>query len=93
MGLNLLADDIAALESRTEGWIAGLQLAAISLHGHPDATRFVKSFTGSSRFIIDYLAEEVLECHPKEVRAFLLRTSVLERMCAPLCDEVLNVRS
>ena len=88
MGLDLAAADIAALETRTEGWIAGLQLGALSLRGHKDASSFIKSFTGSSRFILDYLAEEVLERQPEEVRAFLLRTSVLERMCAPLCDQV-----
>ena len=93
MGLNLSTEDIDALEARTEGWIAGLQLAALSLQGHHDATSFIQSFTGSSRFIIDYLAEEVLERQPEAIRAFLLRTSVLERMCAPLCDAVLNVQS
>jgi LuxR family maltose regulon positive regulatory protein len=93
MGLDLSAEDISALETRTEGWIAGLQLAAITLQGHQAPASFIKSFTGSSRFIIDYLAEEVLERQPEEVRAFLLRTSILERMCAPLCDEVLNVSS
>src|SRR5438445_1982042 len=61
MGLSLSAEDVTALETRTEGWIAGLQLAAISMQGHEDTTSFIKSFTGSSRFIIDYLAEEVLE--------------------------------
>jgi LuxR family maltose regulon positive regulatory protein len=93
MGLNLSTEDIDALEERTEGWIAGLQLAALSLQGQQDATSFIQSFTGSSRFVIDYLAEEVLERQPEEVRAFLLQTSVLERMCAPLCDAVLNVTS
>ena len=93
MGLSLSTEDIDALDQRTEGWIAGLQLAALSLQGHEDATSFIQSFTGSSRFIIDYLAEEVLERQPEEVCAFLLQTSVLERMCAPLCDAVLNVRS
>jgi LuxR family maltose regulon positive regulatory protein len=90
MGLDLSAADIDALETRTEGWIAGLQLAAISMQGYQSHDRFIESFTGSSRFIIDYLAEEVLEHEPEEVRDFLLRTSILERMCAPLCDEVLN---
>ena len=93
MGLNLSTEDIDALEARTEGWIAGLQLAALSLQGQHDATSFIRSFTGSSRFIIDYLAEEVLERQPEAVRAFLLRTSILERMCGPLCDAVLNVDS
>jgi LuxR family transcriptional regulator, maltose regulon positive regulatory protein len=90
MGLTLSTEDIDALEERTEGWIAGLQLAGLSLQGQKDVTSFITSFTGSSRFIIDYLAEEVLERQPEAVRAFLLRTSVLERMCAPLCDAVLN---
>ncbi|MEP6774471.1 MAG: LuxR C-terminal-related transcriptional regulator [Chloroflexota bacterium] len=90
MGLDLSADDVDALETRTEGWIAGLQLAALALRDSDDHTRFIRTFTGSSRFIIDYLAEEVLERQPEVVRAFLLRTSVLERMCAPLCDAVLN---
>jgi LuxR family maltose regulon positive regulatory protein len=90
MGLDLSMEDIAALEAHTEGWVAGLQLAAISMQGHEDTTSFIQSFTGSSRFIIDYLAEEVLERQPEEVRAFLLQTSILDRMCAPLCDEVLN---
>jgi len=80
MGLNLSAEDIASLETRTEGWIAGLQLAALSLQGQHDATSFITSFTGSSRFIIDYLAEEVLERQPEAIRAFLLQTSVLERL-------------
>jgi LuxR family maltose regulon positive regulatory protein len=93
MGLDLSAGDVTALEARTEGWIAGLQLAALSMQGHQDATNFIQSFTGSSRFIIDYLAEEVLERQDAEVRAFLLRTSLLERMCAPLCDAVLNTSS
>jgi LuxR family maltose regulon positive regulatory protein len=90
MGLNLAAPDVTALETRTEGWIAGLQLAALSLQGHHAPTRFVQSVTGSSRFILDYLTAEVLERQPAEVRAFLLRTSVLERMCAPLCEALLH---
>ena len=90
MGLNLSAGDIAALETRTEGWIAGLQLAAISMQGHPDTASFIKSFTGSHRFVLDYLVEEVLGRQPASVQAFLLRTSILERMCGPLCDAVLH---
>jgi LuxR family maltose regulon positive regulatory protein len=70
MGLTLATEDIDALEARTEGWIAGLQLAALSLQGHHDATSFIRTFTGSSRFIIDYLAEEVLERQPEAIRAF-----------------------
>jgi LuxR family maltose regulon positive regulatory protein len=89
MGLTLSDEDIAALEVRTEGWIAGLQLAAISMQGHPDATRFIKSFTGSHHFVLDYLVEEVLGQQSESVQAFLLRTSILDRMCGPLCDAVL----
>ena len=89
MGLSLSAEDIAALEDRTEGWIAGLQLAAISMQGHQDATGFIKSFTGSNRFVLDYLVEEVLHQQPGSVQTFLLRTSILDRLCGPLCDAVL----
>jgi LuxR family transcriptional regulator, maltose regulon positive regulatory protein len=89
MGLNLSAEDIAALETRTEGWIAGLQLAAISMQGHQDATSFIKSFTGSHHFVMDYLMEEVLGQQSENVQAFLLRTSILDRLCGPLCDAVL----
>ncbi|HEX5807503.1 MAG TPA: hypothetical protein VFY25_02470, partial [Anaerolineales bacterium] len=89
MGLDLSADQIAALEDRTEGWIAGLQLAAISLHGHTDAAGFIKSFTGNHHFIMDYLLEEVLKQQPASIQAFLLRTSILDSLCGPLCDAVL----
>ena len=91
MGLNLSAEDIAALETRTEGWIAGLQLAAISMQGHAsqDAASFIKSFTGSHHFVLDYLLEEVLQQQSESVQTFLLRTSILNRMCGPLCDAVL----
>ncbi|RPJ25141.1 MAG: LuxR family transcriptional regulator [Chloroflexi bacterium] len=89
MGLNLSADDIAALETRTEGWIAGLQLAAISMQGHKDATRFIKSFTGSHHFVMDYLVEEVLHQQPERIQMFLLHTSILDRLCGSLCDAVL----
>ena len=89
MGLNLSEEDIAALETRTEGWIAGLQLAAISMQGHQDATSFIKSFTGSHHFVLDYLVEEVLQQQSESVQTFLLRTSILDRMCGPLCDAVL----
>ena len=89
MGLNLSAEDIAALETRTEGWIAGLQLAALSMRGHQDATSFINSFTGSHHFVLDYLVEEVLHQQSESVQAFLLRTSILDRMCGPLCDAVL----
>ncbi len=89
MGLKLSARDIAALETRTEGWIAGLRLAAISMQGHQDATGFITSFTGSHHFVMDYLVEEVLHQQPASVQAFLLRTSILDRMCGSLCDAVL----
>ena len=72
MGLNLSAEDIAALETRTEGWIAGLQLAAISMQGHEDTTSFIKSFTGSHHFVLDYLVEEVLQQQSESVQTFLL---------------------
>ena len=89
MGLNLSAEDIAALETRTEGWIAGLQLVAISLQGHPNASRLIQSFTGSHRLVLDYLIEEVLNRQSESVQTFLLRTSILDRLCGPLCDAVL----
>ena len=90
MGLNLSAEDIATLETRTEGWIAGLQLAALSLQGHPDATSFIQSFTGSHHFVLDYLLEEVLQRQSESVQTFLLRTSILDQLCGPLCDAVLR---
>jgi LuxR family maltose regulon positive regulatory protein len=88
MGLNLSAEDIAALEDRTEGWIAGLQLAAISMQGHKDNTSFIQSFTGSHHFVMDYLVEEVLQQQPQRIQTFLLCTSILDRMCGSLCDAV-----
>ena len=90
MGLNLSPEDITALETRTEGWIAGLQLAAISMQGHQDTASLIKSFTGSHHFVLDYLIEEVLHQQPEDVQTFLLRTSILDRMCGPLCDAVLG---
>src|SRR6266700_3194881 len=89
MGLGLSAQDIARLSTRTEGWIAGLQLAAISLQGRQDATSFITSFTGSHHFVLDYLVEEVLGQQSERVQTFLLRTSILDRFCDPLCDAVL----
>jgi LuxR family maltose regulon positive regulatory protein len=88
MGLNLPAENIAALETRTEGWIAGLQLAALSMQGHQDTASFIKSFSGSHRFVLDYLIEEVLESQPEHIRSFLLQTSILDRFCTPLCNAV-----
>src|SRR5229473_99331 len=90
MGLTLSAENIDALERRTEGWIAGLQLAAISMQGHLDPTSFITSFSGSHHFVLDYLVEEVLQQHPESVQTFLLRTSILDRLCGPLCDAVLG---
>lgn len=89
MALSLTTDEINALENRTEGWIAGLQLAALSLHGHSDSHSFIQSFTGSHRFVMDYLVEEVLHQQPQAIQTFLLRTSILNRFCAPLCDSLL----
>ncbi len=88
MGLRLSADEVAALEQRTEGWIAGLQLAALSMQDHADIASFIRSFTGSHAYIIDYLAEEVVQRQSAEIRSFLLQTSILERMNGPLCDAV-----
>jgi LuxR family maltose regulon positive regulatory protein len=90
MGLNLSEEDIAALETRTEGWIAGLQLAAISMQGHQDTASFIKSFTGSHHFVLDYLVEEVLGQQSESIQTFLLCTSILDRLCGPLCDAVLG---
>lgn len=88
MELSLSAEDVAALEARTEGWIAGLQLAALSMQGKSDTTPFIQSFTGSHRFVLDYLLEEVLQRQPEALQDFLLCTSILERLCAPLCESV-----
>jgi ATP/maltotriose-dependent transcriptional regulator MalT len=79
---------VAALAARTEGWAAGLQLAALSLRGRADVTAFVEGFSGSHRYVLDYLAEEVLDRQPPPLREFLLETSVLERLSGPLCDAV-----
>jgi len=88
MSLDLSTEDIAALETRTEGWIAGLQLAAISMQGREDGASLIKSFTGSHRFVLDYLIEEVLEQQSESVQTFLLQTAVLNRLNGSLCDAV-----
>jgi LuxR family maltose regulon positive regulatory protein len=88
MGLDLSADDVSALETRTEGWIAGLHLAAISMQGHDDASNFIQSFTGSHRLVLDYLIEEVLNKQPEIIQMFLLQTSILDQMSGSLCDAV-----
>ena len=88
MQLNLSDNDILALERRTEGWIAGLQLVALSLHGLSDKNSFIEAFTGSNRFILDYLIEEVFDRQPGDVQSFLLKTAILDRLTGPLCDAV-----
>ncbi|HNF93079.1 MAG TPA: hypothetical protein PLQ75_00395, partial [Anaerolineales bacterium] len=93
MGLDLSGQDITALETRTEGWVAGLQLAALSMQGHDDITGFIQSFTGAHHFVLDYLLEEVLSKQPQEVQHFLLRTSILERLNGPLCEAVTGMPS
>ncbi|MEW5868224.1 MAG: LuxR C-terminal-related transcriptional regulator [Chloroflexota bacterium] len=90
MGLALAPEEIAALERRTEGWIAGLQLAALSMRGRQDLPGFIQAFTGSSRFILDYLIEEVYERQSSEIKDFLLKTSILERLSGPLCDALVE---
>jgi LuxR family maltose regulon positive regulatory protein len=89
MRLSLEADDIEALETRTEGWIVGLQLAALSMQGRADAHAFVAAFGGSHHYILEYLTEEVVQCQPEFVRRFLLQTSILDRLCGSLCDALL----
>ncbi|MEL7069607.1 MAG: LuxR C-terminal-related transcriptional regulator [Cyanobacteria bacterium J06581_3] len=88
MGLKISAADVSALERRTEGWIAGLQLAALSLQRCEDAADFVAAFSGNDRYIVDYLLEEVLQRQPNHVRRFLLQTAILERLSSSLCDAV-----
>ena len=90
MGLALTVEHVAALEARTEGWIAALQLAALSMQGRDDPGEFIAGFAGDDRYIVDYLAEEVLQRQPADVRDFLLQTSVLTRLSGPLCDVVLG---
>ena len=88
LGLGLSAGDVATLEDRTEGWVAALQLAALSMQGRDDLDGFIRGFAGDDRYIVDYLVEEVLRRQSPEVRAFLLQTSVLDRLTGPLCDTV-----
>ncbi len=87
-GIELAEPDLALLLDRTEGWPAGLYLAALSLRGHPAPSAFIRQFTGDNRFIVDFLAEEVLSRQPRDIRQFLARTAILDRFCAPLCDAV-----
>ncbi len=88
MGLDLSAEDIGALEARTEGWIAGLQLAALSMQGRQDVSGFIQAFAGDHRYVVDYLVEEVLKRQPESIRSFLLRTAILDRLNGPLCEAV-----
>jgi ATP/maltotriose-dependent transcriptional regulator MalT len=88
MGLHLSPEDVTTLQARTEGWVAGLQLAGLSLQGRDDASGLLGAFTGSHRFVLDYLSEEVLSRQPASVQAFLLQTSVLSRLRGSLCDAV-----
>ncbi|MDQ0058694.1 LuxR family maltose regulon positive regulatory protein [Paenibacillus harenae] len=92
MNFDLSPDDVALLETRTEGWIAGLQLAAISMQGHHDTSGFIQSFSGSNRFVLDYLIEEVLLGQSDDVQRFLIQTSILDRLFGPLCDAVVGDR-
>ncbi len=89
VGNTIMPNEISALESQTEGWIAGLQLAVLSMRAHREQSSFIQSLTGSNRYIIDYLVEEVLNQQPAHVRQFLLQTSVLDRFCGDLCDAIL----
>ncbi len=88
MNLDLTAEEITALETRTEGWIAGLQLAALSMRGQEDVHGFIQAFAGDHSYIVDYLVEEVLQRQPEATRNFLLQTSILDRLNGPLCDAV-----
>src|SRR5258708_2802786 len=88
MGLSLSVQDITRLSDRTEGWIAGLQLAALSMQGHQDVPGFIRAFAGDHRYIVDYLVEEVLQRQPEPIRSFLLQTAMLDRLHGPLCDAV-----
>ncbi|MBE7554704.1 MAG: helix-turn-helix transcriptional regulator [Anaerolineales bacterium] len=88
MGLSLSTEDITVLETHTEGWIAGLQLAALSMQGRHDLTRFIQTFTGSHIYVVDYLTEEVLQRQPESMQTFLLQTSILERLSGSLCNAI-----
>lgn len=88
MNLDLSVEDAAALETRTEGWVAGLQLAALSVQGREDVTQFVQAFAGDNRYIMDYLVDEVLQRQPEPLRNFLLQTAILDRLNGSLCDAV-----
>ncbi len=88
MGLDLAREDVEALEARTEGWIVGLQLAALSLRGRADAHEFIAGFSGGHHYVLEYLSEEVVRRQPEPVQRFLMQTSILDRLCGPLCNAV-----
>ena len=90
MRLELPVEDIQALEARTEGWVVGLQMAALSLKGHENASEFIRDFTGSHRYVLDYLMEEVLKRQPAHIQTFLLETSILEKLNGSLCDALMS---
>jgi LuxR family maltose regulon positive regulatory protein len=90
MDLGLSPDQIATLEAATEGWIAGLQLAALSMEGEEDLSAFVHSFSGSHRYVFDYLAQEILDRQPEGLKRFMMETSILERLSSPLCAAVIG---
>ncbi len=90
LGLDLPATDLAILEDRTEGWVTGLQLAALSMRRPAKVRDFVRAFADSDRFILDYLFEEVMSLQPADVQDFLVRTSILDRLTGPLCDAVVD---
>jgi LuxR family maltose regulon positive regulatory protein len=90
MGLSLSAEDVAALEVRTEGWIVGLQLAGLSLQGRADSHEFVVAFSGGHHYVLEYLTEEVVRRQPEPVQRFLVQTSILDRLCGPLCNALTN---
>ncbi|MFH2113786.1 MAG: hypothetical protein ABIJ86_04685 [Spirochaetota bacterium] len=90
LGTELETKEIAALEARTEGWIAGLQLAVLSMRGQKDRSGFIRTFSGSHRYVLDYLADEVLRNEPEDIQTFLVRTSILDRFCGPLCEALMD---
>lgn len=90
MGLTLSLEEVEALNAKAEGWAAGLQMAGLSLQGRSDATQFIRSFSGSNRYILDYLVEEVLKRQPREVQDFLVKTSILNIFCSSLCDALVK---
>src|SRR5918998_598292 len=93
MGLNLSERQVSELVARTEGWVGGLQMAALAMRHHPDIPHFIDDFSGSNRYVMDYLAEEVLARQTEAERVFLLNTSILDRMCASLCEAVTGNRN